>query len=168
MPATALPRDLLKQRPQRLWELYQLLYERAGQANSQAVTFGGDLSVDTTNTKFAVSNIAFILGQQEFYNGAPIAAQTVNAGATLSAGQSVKVLLEIDSSFVITQTVGTIVTGALGAAVLPNPQSLSRVVIGYLGLTGVFTPGTTPLTTAMLFKQPYWLWAANTNAWQGY
>lgn len=137
---SATPRDLLKPRPQRVHEVYQSVQLQAGQANSQYVSFGCKVQVDATNTKFDITTGEYVLGQS-IVSFAGLSAQNVAAGAALSAGQAVFVLLELDGSGALTQTVGAITTGT---PVLPA-LTASRIAVGYLSLTGAFTPGTTAL-----------------------
>lgn len=154
---SATPRDALKQRPQRLGEVYDLIYKKAGQANSQCVTFGGDLLVGTDTHKFAIGPVAYVVGQSEVINLSVSADQTV--AATVASGTFLKVLVELDAAGVVTQTIGQGVSTSQADAVLPKGNT-GRITIGWLELTN-FTPGTTTVTTAMLKKMAYWTWTQN-------
>lgn len=161
MPSLA--RDLLKTRAQRIGEVFQLLHLKAGQADSQLVAFGGDLSFVTVT--FGISDLVAVLGQA-LVDKAAVTGIAVDAGATTAAGQFRKVLIQMDSSGTITQKVGAAVTTAQADAIKPTVDT-DKVSLGWLELPASFTAGTTNLTLAMLKKEPYWTWATVLTAHNG-
>lgn len=151
---SATPRDLLKPRQQRVSEVYSLLQLQAGQANSQFVSFGCVLAPGGTNTQLAISAGEYVLGQSVI-NFPAVTGQAITTAPTLTSGQSVYVLVEADTTQptpALTLTNGVVVTS--GTPVLPQPNP-ARIALGYLSLTGAFTPGTTPLTTPMCVTLSY-------------
>lgn len=157
----SLARDLLKTRFQRIGEVFQLGHYKAGQADSRIVAFGGDLTVHTTNTQFAVSDLTAVIGGQ-LVDKAAQTAIAVAGGAATGASQFVKVLIQMDAAGTITQKVGAIVTTQQSDAIKPS-EDLDKISLGWLEIPASFVPGTTVLTTAMLKKEPYWTWTVNTS-----
>lgn len=154
MPSLA--RDLLKTRAQRIGEVYQLLHLKTGQADSQLVSFGGDLTFTTVT--FAVSDLEAVLGQA-IVNKAAQTGIAVLAGTDTAAGQFRKVLIQMDAAGTITQKSGAI-AGTQADAIKPAPDT-DKISLGWLELPASFVPGTTNLTLAMLKKEPYWTWTIN-------
>jgi hypothetical protein len=150
---SAAPRDLLKSPNARTGEVFALLHLGAGQANGQLVTPNSCLiTADAThNYNIAVGAGTIVLGGVAYAVSA-LTAQTVAAGATTSTSQFLKVLLELDTSGALHQTVGAIVTTQQSDAVLPkgNPAYIS---IGWLAIPASFTPGTTSIATAGIINQ---------------
>lgn len=144
---SATPRDLLKPRQQRNWEVFQALQYQQGQSNSQLVTFGCVLAPGGTNTQLAISAGEYALAQSLIQLPAVTAQLLTGLGLTnTGAGQSCLVLVEADATQptpLLTFTQGVIVSA--GTPVLPQPTP-TRIVLGYLAVPASFTFGTTPLT----------------------
>ena len=150
---SASPRDVIKTRAQRIGEVYSQLHLKNGQADSQLVSFGGDLGVGTTNTRFKVNDTELVLGQA-IVNKTAEDNIVVDATASTAAGQFRKVLVEANASGTISQKVGAIAS-AQADAVLPKGDT-DKVSVGWIEVPASFTPGTTAVTAAMLKKMPYW------------
>lgn len=150
---SAKPRDLLKTRRQRIGEVYSALHRNDGAFDVQLVSFGGDLSVGGTTTRWASSALEAVIGQAVI-NVAAKANQQLPAGTTTDAATFRKILLEVDAAGTVYQTVGL---GAAdqASAVKPAP-SVGRIEIGWVEIPNSFTVDTTNVTLAMLKKTPYW------------
>lgn len=149
-------RDLLKTRRARIGEAYGLNHLRAGQANSQVVSFGCDLSVGTTNTQLAVSAGEFVLAQAvTAFAGTAAAGVAVPATPTYGAGTFAKILVEVNAAGTISFKFGTAVTTSQADAPLPKGDT-DKISLGWIETTGAFTGATTVLTSGMLKKMPYW------------
>lgn len=153
---SATPRDLVKPRPQRLGELYSLNQLQAGQANSQAVTFGCLLAADVThNYNLAISAGNFFLAQAEVVFAGAVA-QALPGGATTTSAQFMKVLVELDAAGTVYFIVGAPVTTQQSDAILPAGNA-AHISVGYLALPVSFTPGTTSIATTGIINQiPYY------------
>jgi hypothetical protein len=153
---SATPRDLLKSRRARIGEVYSLNHLKAGQANSQVVSFGCDLSVGTTNTQLAVSAGEFVLAQSVVaYAGTAAAGVAIPVTPTYGAGTFAKILVEVNAAGTISFKFGSSVTTAQVDAPLPKGDT-DKVSLGWIETSGAFTGATTVLTGGMLKKMPYW------------
>ena len=123
------------------------MQEQTGQSNDQQIVYGCTLGINGThNYNFDVLAGEVCIGQ-ELKSIAAALANTVPAGAELLAGQKCYVLVEVNAAGEVFKTVSAITGGA--TPVLPA-LTANRIAIAYLSLSGVFTPGTTALTEAML------------------
>ena len=163
----ASPRDLLKPLSQRMLEIAQAVQQQTGRADGQAVLYGGTLAVGGTTTQLAISDCLYSMAGTLLVMPA-VTAQVLTGSSipTLSAGQSCNVLVEIDNTQptpVVTLTPGAVTTGT---PVTPSPNA-GRIVLGYLALTGAFTPGTTALTAPMCVTLAYSAGNVNPAGTQG-
>lgn len=157
---STLARDALKTRPQRIGEVYSLLHLKTGQANSQIVSFGGDLTVDAGDaTKYALSDTEAVLGQT-IVKKAAATLLPLTAGANTAAGQFRKVLIQMDAAGAITTKNGAAVSTVQADAVKPAPDS-DKIELGWVEVPASFTFNVTNITLAMLKKAAYWTWTVN-------
>lgn len=159
MPAT--PRDLGKPRAQRLAEVMSSIQLQAGQPNAQQIIFG--LELEANAKAFNVSGGEFAPdGVSQ-----PIAvvaknAVAVTAGAATGVGQVCLVLVELDKTGAVFQTVSAIV----GANPVLPPLTAARIAVGFIEIPASFTPGTTAVTAGMLKAIKYS--AGNTSPTGGF
>lgn len=149
---SATPRDLLKTRAARVGEVYSENALKNGDATSQLVSFGCVLAVGTTPAQLAVSAGEFVLAQA-IVAFAAVTAQVIPAGATTSAGQFLKVLVESDAAGTLTLTPG-VIAASQAAAVLPLGDP-TKISLGWIEVPASFTAATTSLTSGMLKQMPY-------------
>lgn len=152
---STLARDLLKTKPQRIGEVYGHVHLKSGQADSQLVAFGGNLTVNGGDaTKFDLSDTEAVIGGAIVQKAAQ-AAIVVLVGSDTAAGQFRKVLIQMAANGTVSQKAGAIVTTAQADAVKPAPDS-DKIELGWLELPASFIPGTTNVTAGILKKAPYW------------
>jgi hypothetical protein len=144
------PRDVFKTRPARIGEVFTLLHLKTGQANSQLVAFGGDLTFTTTTLN--ISALCAVLGQAIVDKAAQTVATTV--AISTGVGQFRKAVIEMDAAGTATIRAGDIaVSQALAVRPTDDP---TKVILGHIEVPASHTGGTTSLTQPMLVKEAYW------------
>ena len=144
------PRDVFKTRAARIGEVFTLLHLKTGQANSQLVAFGGDLTFTTTTLN--ISQLCAVLGQLIIDKAASTVATTT--AISTAAAQFRKAVIEMDSAGVITIRAGDIaISQALAVRPTDDP---TKIILGHIEVPASFTGGTTALTQPMLVKEAYW------------
>jgi hypothetical protein len=144
------PRDVFKTRAARIGEVFTLLHLKTGQANSQLVAFGGDLTFTTFTLN--ISQTCAVLGQAIIDKAASSVATTV--AVSTGAAQFMKAVIEMDASGVITIRAGVIAASQL-LAVRPTDDP-TKIILGHIEIPASFTGGTTTLSQPMLIKEAYW------------
>ena len=141
-------RDRLKSRVNRVGEVYALNHLKAGQANSQLVAFGCHVSKGGTSDRQVVVSAGEIVLAQSVIAVDPVNATSLPSGASTSAGQFRKVLLELDAEGALSFVVGDV---AASQAKAPLPDlSPDKIAIAYIELPASFTVDTTSLTDSMI------------------
>lgn len=149
---SAKPRDLLKTRAQRVGEVLSNVHLKAGQANSQVILSGCDVTTWSDADEFATTAGEIVLG------GVVVAIAATNnnevaVGAATAAGEFRKVLIEAKADGSVVQVVGD-KAATQATAKLPDGNT-DAVSIGYLEVPASFTPGTTAVTTGMIKDAVY-------------
>lgn len=144
------PRDVFKTRAARIGEVFTLLHLKTGQANSQLVAFGGDLTF--TTTVLNISALCAVLGQAIVDKAASTVATTV--AISTGAGQFMKAVIEMDAAGAITIRPG-VIAASQALAVRPADDP-TKIILGHIEVPASTTGGTTALQQAWLIKEAYW------------
>lgn len=145
MPGTT--RDRLKSRASKVGEVLSLNALGAGQANSQVVVAGCEVTKGGTSDRQILLSAGTIVLAQNVVNVAAVGATSLT-GAGTTAGQWRKVAVTVDALGALGLVIGD-VAASQAAAKLPSLPT-DKITVAVIELPENFTVGTTSLTDAMI------------------